>query len=194
MSFRLRKLDGDHYVEFFETKTVQGKGAELGSWLSGQAREYQAKGRAAVWILGRADDPADVAGYFTLSAYQLSGDSLSRKLREGINREQSHPAHLLGKFALSSEKQGQGLGQRLMVEVFRVYRAAAELSGSRFLCLHVRDPELEKYYHDSFGFITIREAPTGQLTLMVVSTEAVADFLERAGISTERNNSFDIVK
>lgn len=192
MNFRLRKLDDEHYVEFFETETVQGKGSELGDWLSGQAREYQAKGRAAVWILGSADDPADVAGYFTLSAYQLSGDSLSRKLREGINSEQFHPAHLLGKFALSSEMQGQGLGRRLMVEVFRIYHAAAELSGSRFLCLHVRDPKLEKYYHESFKFITIRQAPPGQLTLMVVSTDAVADFLEQAGILTEKDNSFDI--
>lgn len=67
MNYSVRKLDEEHYLEFFETTTSSGEGTELGDWLQTKAREYQKLHRSVVWIMGDADDPEDVIGYFTLS-------------------------------------------------------------------------------------------------------------------------------
>lgn len=110
MNYSVRKLDEEHYLEFFETTTSSGEGTELGEWLQTKAREYQKLHRSVVWIMGDADDPEDVIGYFTLSGYQITGGSLRKRLRSGIEPSQTHPAHLLGKFALRTEGQGKGMG------------------------------------------------------------------------------------
>lgn len=178
MNYSVRKLDEEHYLEFFETTTSSGKGAKLGEWLQTKAREYQKLHRSVVWVMGDADDPGDVIGYFTLNGYQITGESLTRRLRSGIDLSQTHPAHLLGKFALRTDDQGKGMGELLMLEVFRKYRDVASISGSRFLCLHVRNKELEKYYDERYGFSTVSDGD-GYPKLMVISTEAVLDLLRR---------------
>lgn len=162
--------------DFFETTTSSGEGTELGDWLQTKAREYQKLHRSVVWIMGDADDSEDVTGYFTLSGYQITGESLTKRLRSGIGLSQTHPAHLLGKFALRTDGQGKGIGELLMLEVFRKYRDVADISGSRFLCLHVQNKELEKYYHGRYGFSTVSDGD-GYPKLMVISTEAVLDLL-----------------
>lgn len=178
MNYSVRKLDEEHYLEFFETTTSSGKGAKLGEWLQTKAREYQKLHRSVVWVMGDADDPGDVIGYFTLNGYQITGESLTRRLRSGIDLSQTHPAHLLGKFALRTDDQGKGMGELLMLEVFRKYRDVVAISGSRFLCLHVRNEELEKYYDERYGFSTVSDG-CGYPKLMVISTEAVLDLLRR---------------
>ena len=176
MNYSVRKLDEEHYLGFFETTTSSGEGTELGDWLQTKAREYQKLHRSVVWIMGDADDPEDVTGYFTLSGYQITGESLTKRLRSGIGLSQTHPAHLVGKFALRTDGQGKGIGELLMLEVFRKYRDVADISGSRFLCLHVQNKELEKYYHGRYGFSTVSDGD-GYPKLMVISTEAVLDLL-----------------
>lgn len=178
MNYSVRKLDQEHYLGFFETTTSSGEGAELGDWLQAKAQEYQELHRSVVWIMGDANDPGDVIGYFTLSGYQITGGSLTKRLRSGIGPSQTHPAHLLGKFALRTDCQGKGIGELLMLEVFRKYRDVASISGSRFLCLHVQNQQLEKYYYNRYGFSKVSDGD-GYPKLMVISTEAVLDLLRR---------------
>lgn len=140
-----------------------------------------------MWIMGDADDPEDVIGYFTLSGYQITGESLTKRLRSGIGLSQTHPAHLLGKFALRTDDQGKGMGELLMLEVFRKYRDVVGISGSRFLCLHVRNKELEKYYDERYGFSTVSDGD-GYPKLMVISTEAVLDLLHIVEESGKENH------
>lgn len=186
MNYSVRKLDEEHYLEFFETTTSSGEGTELGEWLQSKAREYQKLHRSVVWIMGDADDPGDVIGYFTLSGYQITGDSLTKRLRSGIGLSQTHPAHLLGKFALRTDDQGKGMGELLMLEVFRKYCDVASISGSRFLCLHVQNQQLEEYYDGRYGFSTVSDR-NGYPKLMVISTEAVLDLLRRLEEGSEEN-------
>jgi len=70
------------------------------------------------------------------------------------------------------------MGELLMLEVFRKYRDVVAISGSRFLCLHVRNEELEKYYEGRYGFSAVSDGD-GYPKLMVISTEAVLDLLRR---------------
>ena len=70
------------------------------------------------------------------------------------------------------------MGELLMLEVFRKYRDVVAISGSRFLCLHVRNEELEKYYEGRYGFSAVSDG-CGYPKLMVISTEAVLDLLRR---------------
>ena len=186
MNYSVRKLDEEHYLGFFETTTSSGEGAEIGDWLQAKARKYQELHRSVVWVMGDADDPGDVIGYFTLSGYQITGESLTKRLRSGIGLSQTHPAHLLGKFALRTDDQGKGMGELLMLEVFRKYRDVASISGSRFLCLHVQNQQLEEYYHGCYGFSTVSDG-SGYPKLMVISTEAVLDLLCKVEEGSEEN-------
>ena len=79
------------------------------------------------------------------------------------------------------------MGELLMLEVFRKYRDVVGISGSRFLCLHVRNKELEKYYDERYGFSTVSDGE-GYPKLMVISTEAVLDLLHIVEESGKENH------
>lgn len=173
--FSLRLLDENHYPNFFDC----GYGNALGEWLNNKALQYQEREQSRIWVLGKSDDCSSVCGYFTLSSYQIVGTEIPRKQRDGIPEGASHPAQLLGKFALDQGYQGTGLSTVLMFHVMKTYLKVAEYTGTRYLALHAQNERLEKYYKergfDTFSRITTTNGDTHPL--MAMTTDRVRQTL-----------------
>ncbi|RAX22764.1 hypothetical protein DRB06_03505 [Actinomyces sp. Z5] len=153
----LRKMDDNHYVDFFSC----GRDDKMDRWLSDTALKWQREDMCAVWVLSPASDDTDVWGFFTLSAHQIIPSNVAKtdKAFVGSNREWVYnlnnpfPAQLLGKFALDRGHQGRGLGEVLMLCAYAKHVEAADIAGSKFLVLDVRDDKLVSYYQDRYGFV-----------------------------------------
>lgn len=95
----------------------------LETYLQRHARQDADRGLAAVYILTR--DGTAVAGFYTLSAFLLEIAHLPPDLAKRLPRRPV-PATLLGRMAVSSNLQRQGLGRLLLLDALS---RAASFSG-----------------------------------------------------------------
>lgn len=122
-------------------------------------------------------------GFFSLSTHSITSDLLERKDRDGIPKQWEHPSVLLGKFAVDRKHQGTSAADILMTYVYLRYRDICELSGTRFLTLHVREQRLLQYYGEKFGFRSSSSPAAGhELPMMYKKSESI--FQELTGLST----------
>lgn len=172
---QLRKMDEDHYVDFFEC----GRDENMDKWFSQTALKWQREEMCAVWVLSPADQPSDALGFFTLSAHQIVPSNVAKgdKAADPINKGwvngllQPFPAQLLGKFALRADEQGKGLGRVLMTCVYAKHVEAADAAGAKFLVVDVRDDDLVAYYRDRFRFV--RSGLVGDMAQMYRPTSVI---------------------
>lgn len=174
-------LSDDHFLEFFDCGRDNNS---LGEWLSNKAREENKQNLSRVWVLANNDAPETPVGYFCLSDHQISPGEMPKALRKGISSSRSHPAKLLGKFALSEDSQGQGLGEHLMAGVFGAYLQSNQYSAARFLVLHTRNEPVTQYYEHRFGFVALGEGPRDAGSTMVLPTATVEQAM--AGVDLSR--------
>jgi len=105
-----------------------------------------------------------VAGYAALSMGQILALEATGAMRR--NMPKFIPAVLLGRFAISREWQGMGLGRALLDDVVaRAQRASAEVS-ARLVIVHAISPAAEAFYlHNGFTRLPV-EPPTLALDLV----------------------------
>lgn len=163
---RCEPLNDTHVIDWFNC----GHGNSLGEWLSNHARIFSERNQSRVWILCEGQS-TEAIGYFTLSSHMLIGDTLSKSMRDGISPSTSHPAQLLGKFAVSADYHGTEVSGILMFHVFNVFAQVSNLTGARFLVLDAPEPKVRKFYA-AFGFKALNNSRT-----MVMSADAVANSL-----------------
>lgn len=162
MKYVCERLNQDHIIEWFDC----GYGNSLGQWLIDHGRQFQDRFQSQIWVMC-PQGTSEVVGYFSLSSHVLEPNLLRRKIRDGIPPSVSHPAQLLGKFAIDTSVQGTGASDNLMFHVFRVYASIAELSGTRFLVLEAPNEKVREVYQ-RFGFKSLSDEK-----FMVISTAAV---------------------
>lgn len=79
--------------------------------------------RAGVTYVLVGDSPNQILGYYTLAATSILVDDLptdlSSELRKHLPRYPAIPAALLGRLAVSKEKQRQGMGAILLIDGLR---------------------------------------------------------------------------
>ncbi|EPD30852.1 GNAT family N-acetyltransferase [Gleimia europaea] len=177
----LRQLNQDHLVDWFDC----GRDPKMNEWFSGHARKWQDENLCRVWILSSIYSPGEPSGFFTLSAHQVTPESVPKSQRAHItsnkawvnNLHAAFPATLLGKFALAEDYQGRGLGEILMLCAYVQHMQAAIHLGSKFLVLDVQHDSLAEYYADRFGFLqTSGISGHGR---MIKSTKTIEDELEQ---------------
>jgi len=92
----------------------------------------------------------EVLGYYTVSAYGASRDSMPDK--ELLPRYDLLPALLLGRLAVRSDLMKRGLGRLLMGHVFEQAWATANRVGVYLLAVDAKDePAKEFYMHQGFA-------------------------------------------
>lgn len=178
----LRPLDDDHIIDWFDC----GRDEHMNSWLCKHARRWQDEHLCQVWVLSSAETPGEPIGFFTLSAHQVTPESVDISERTVIEDNQvwmdslqvPFPASLLGKFALDVGFQGKGYGTTLMLCVYAKHMEAASQLGAKFLVLDYQHGALATYYEEHFGFLhTSQEGNRGR---MIKSTKAIAAELAEA--------------
>ena len=112
MKYVCERLNQDHIIEWFDC----GYGNSLGQWLIDHGRQFQDRFQSQIWVMC-PQGTSEVVGYFSLSSHMLEPNLLRRKIRDGIPSSVSHPAQLLGKFAIDTSVQGTGASDSLMFHV-----------------------------------------------------------------------------
>ncbi len=125
--------------------------AALNDYIAKRARKECASGVAACFVAARESAPGDILGYYTLSATSITRTALPRALLKKLPRYRDMPATLLGRLAVATKTQGQGIGGRLLISAMtRACQAATEIASMAL----VTDPkdETASAFYEKFGF------------------------------------------
>jgi ribosomal protein S18 acetylase RimI-like enzyme len=122
----------------------------LDNWLATQASQSMAS-RDAVTYLLMNDDHAVIAGYYSISAGEVSRDAAPH----GLARRAPNPIPVvrMGRFAVDRRYQGQGSGSELLREALRGAAAAVELIGGRAMLVDAIN-DGAKHFYMKYGFQT----------------------------------------
>ena len=121
----------------------------LDRYLRTQAGQDMRRGFATVIVAVRPDTPRQVQGFYTVSAASLDLTELPDVLRRKLPRYGQVPAAQLGRLAVASDRQGQGLGALLLADaLLRTYRS--ELAWAFFLVRAKHQQAASFYRHFEF--------------------------------------------
>jgi GNAT superfamily N-acetyltransferase len=130
---------------------------ELDAYLKKQAAQDMRRKANAVFALSPADNPAKVAGFFTLCSYALSPGAIPEEARKHIPRYPAVSATLIGRLAVDAELQGRGVGSMLLASaLIRAYENAAVV-GSSMAAVDAIDEPAAQFYR-KHGFIRLPDS------------------------------------
>ncbi len=131
--------------------------SELDNYIRATASQDSRRDAAQVFVAVDGSDPF-VAGYYALSAYSVSLDHLPKKLQEKLPRYPIVPATLLGRLAVTADRQGIGLGTYLLMDALRRALHAAEQIGSAAVVVHAIDNAAIAFYV-RYDFMKLPQTP-----------------------------------
>ena len=102
----------------------------LDRYLRTQASQYVRRKANGVFILVEPEKPETVLGYYTLCPTGLSQGDVSAAARKHVPRYPLVSATLVGRLAVSTARQGEGLGALLLADAVRRAYASASIIGS----------------------------------------------------------------
>ncbi len=127
---------GDHLVGFDSGRP------DLDDWLIKRALANQASGASRTYVTTNAE--GRVVGFYCLSTGSVANRSAPGKVRR--NQPDPIPAILLGRLAVDTKEQRQGLGAHLLRDAILHAVEAADLVGVRALLVHAIDAEAKQFY------------------------------------------------
>ena len=131
---------------------------ELEFWLKQRARKNQLEAASRTFVVCAGNE---VVGYYAISAGAVLHETVPGNVRR--NMPEPIPMAVLGRLAVHSDWNGQGVGAGLLKDaVLRTARLAEEI-GIRALLCHAIDENAKKFYLHH-GFI---ESPIEPLTVML---------------------------
>lgn len=163
---RLEALTGHHERSGFDC------GVEaLNAWLSQIALQHQSKRISRVFVAVPFDEsaatiyqqqgysdigPGSILGFYALASSMVLIDDVPRGLAKRYPRQV--PVTRLGRLAIRSDLQRQGLGRLLLADAVKRARHAAHAVGSAGLFVDAKDEEASRYYQ-LFGFRPCDDQP-----------------------------------
>lgn len=127
--------------------------APLDRYLREQASQDARRGFSAVFV-AVPSGAATVAAYYTLSMASVSLDAIPEELRRRMPRYPSVPAIRLGRLAVATGAQGQGLGTFLLIDA--MHRAMqSEIAWAAFI-VDAKDDGAVRSYRQ-FGFASFHD-------------------------------------
>lgn len=106
---------------------------------------------SACFVLVPLDDPGRIAGFYTLSAAEISASVLPGPLTKRLPRYPEVPVTLLGRLARDEAFRGQGIGDRLMGDALARALAGSAEVGSIGVITDPKDDRAARFYAE-FGF------------------------------------------
>lgn len=134
-----RLLAPDDELNGFECRSV-----EQTEWLRHHARQAHAAGTARVLVVTEPDR-TEVVAYYAWSMASVAIDDAPDRMRRGAGRY-PQPVALLARLGVSVDREGQGIGAGLLVDVIaRTAQLGTEI-GCRGLIVHAETPEARDFY------------------------------------------------
>ena len=130
--------------------------AELDDYLRQQASQ-DAKRKVAVPFV-MVDPQRRILGYYTLSAYGVRCTELPPQVAKKLPKYPLIPATLLGRLAVSRERQGQKLGSLLLMDALhRSWKNSAQVASVGVVAEAIDDAARKFYLHHEF--VSLPEHP-----------------------------------
>lgn len=129
----------------------------LDRYLKTQAAQDIRRAANSVFVLMRENEPAHVAGYFTLCAYTLEQTTVPDALRKTIPRYPLVSATLIGRFAISVDEQGKGLGSVMLARALRIALDNTAVVGSSMVVVDALNASASTFY-ESHGFVRLPDS------------------------------------
>lgn len=129
----------------------------LNAYLQRYASQDIKRGVARVFVASPADLPQEAAGFYTLSAASIAAETLPETLRKKLPRYPI-PVAMLGRLAVSTKAQGQGLGSILLADACRRVIAASQTLAVSAIVVDAKSAQAAAFYAH-FGFIELPGQP-----------------------------------
>jgi predicted N-acetyltransferase YhbS len=134
-----------HRADFSCTKPL------FSEYLKRFARQNDERNIAKTFVA--IDDNNRVYGYYSLSATSIEFEELPEELTKQLPGYPI-PASLIGKLAVDSGNEGQGLGSRLLIEALQRILSISEEMAIKVVLVDAIDEEAKGFYLH-FGFIEL---------------------------------------
>ena len=125
----------------------------LDSFLAKHAYRNDQAGIGRAYVILDAPDATEILGFYTLSAGIATPELLKPVLGSGLPKYPL-PVSYIGMFAVTTSRQGQGIGSELMLDALMRSAAAAHEVGSTGVFLHSRD-EKSTAFCTTLGFVSL---------------------------------------
>lgn len=130
---------------------------ELDHYLQRQASQDMRRNVAAVFVLQDLEE-GRLAGYYTLSATAIGLTELPDELARRLPRYPDLPAVLLGRLALDTRYQGQGLGEMLLMDALARTLTHSQQIAALAVIVDAKDEAAERFYR-RYGFEQLVDQP-----------------------------------
>jgi GNAT superfamily N-acetyltransferase len=148
---------------------------DLNTFLKSHARQSHERGAAKTFMaVADAGDPC-VLGYYSLSPASVEFARTPAVLRRGLGRYDIG-AYRLGRLAIRTDLQGQGLGGQLLLAAGRRCLRVASVVGGTVMLIDAKNETVAAWYA-SYGALALLDAP---LTLLL-PLDLVAAAIRAAG-------------
>jgi len=142
----------------------------LNDWLRQRAWQNQISGASRTYV--SADAQGIVGAYYALASSAVAPTKASGRFRR--NMPDPIPVVVLGRLAIATQFQGQGLGRALFQDAARRVVQAADAIGIRGLVVHALSEEAKAFYLR----LGLDESPLDPMTLMVTVADLRAALQE----------------
>jgi GNAT superfamily N-acetyltransferase len=147
-------------------------GAEsLDRYLKTQAGQDVRRKASGVFVLTERGEPPRILGYYTLCAMALSQGDVPESARRHIPRYPLVSATLIGRLAVSKDRQGQRLGAVLLADALQRAFESAGTVGSSIVMVDALDEPAAGFYA-AHGFVRLPDSLRLVLPMRLVGGRA----------------------
>ena len=129
----------------------------LDRYLKTQASQDQRRKANGVFVMTAHEAPERVLGFYTLCATALSQGEVPESAKKLVPRYPLVSATLIGRLAVATERQGQGLGGILLTDALRRAYASAGTVGSSLIVVDALDERAIAFYL-AHGFVRLPDS------------------------------------
>src|ERR1700678_3680557 len=125
--------------------------ATLDRYLKEQASQDLRRGCATPFVLSPGANQSAIPGYYTLSSYGIDTGELPLDVARKLPRYPLIPATLLGRLAVDTRHQGEGIGEFLLIDALhRCLTQSVQIAAAAVVVEAIDDRAAQFYRH--FGF------------------------------------------
>jgi predicted GNAT family N-acyltransferase len=118
----------------------------LDTYIHQRALQDQDKRASVCWILASNDDPRQIRGYYTLSAYAVRLLDLPEPEASKLPKYPNVPCAILGRLAVDSRYRGQRLGEHLLLDAMAKVLAQSQSIATYALIVDAKDDQAAAFY------------------------------------------------
>lgn len=133
----------------------------LNQFLQIHARQSHEKGGAKTYLATPEKDNKTVLGYYSLSPASIAYDRTPEVIKHGLARYEV-PVFRLGRLAVDTSVQGQGLGGQLLLAAGRRSLLVAMQAGGVALLIDAKNEQVATWY-ESYGAVRLQDSPLSLL-------------------------------